>query len=390
MPATTYRVGIIGVGFIGKVHAYAYQTLPFYYETLAARGRVTHVCTSHRETASRAKTLLGAEVATTRFEDITESPDVDIVHICTPNNLHQEALLSAIQHNKHIYCDKPLTATLEEALEVEAALPRYRGIAQMTFQCRFFPAIMRAKQLIDDGFLGEPLEFRVNYLHAGSANPDAPLKWKLSAASGGGVIADLASHALDLTHHLLGEFEEVLAVTRVVYPDRPSPLDPGKRVPVDAEDSVMMLTRMRSGAIGHVSATKIATGVEDELRVEIHGQAGALRFNSMSPHFLEAFDARAASEPIGGLQGWTHIATGQRYPEPASPFPGAKNALGWIRVHVACLAHFLEHVHAGTMPEPSLRQGIHVQKLMKAAHRSAHTRSWVPCPPRCDAPAPAQ
>ena len=90
----------------------------------------------------------------------------------------------------------------------------------MTLQCRFFPATMRAKQLMDDGFVGKVLEFRAAYLHAGSADPNAPLKWKLSAAHGGGVIADLASHAMDLTHHLVGDFDSLQATTHIAYPDR--------------------------------------------------------------------------------------------------------------------------------------------------------------------------
>ena len=80
----------------------------------------------------------------TDYRAVTENPEIDIVHICTPNHLHREALLSAMRQQKHIYCDKPLVATLAEAEEIEAALPDYRGTAQMTFQNRFFPATLRA------------------------------------------------------------------------------------------------------------------------------------------------------------------------------------------------------------------------------------------------------
>ena len=377
-------VGIIGFGFIGKVHAYGYLTLPLFYESLAVRGRITHVCTSKMATAEQAKAQISADVATTNFRDITENPAIDVVHICSPNHLHKEALLSAMAHNKHIYCDKPLVSTMEEARAVLKALPHFTGTAQMTLQNRFFPASMRAKQLVDAGFLGQVLEFRVAYLHAGSANPQAPLKWKLSAEAGGGVIADLASHVLDLAHFLLGDYASLLAATQVAYPDRPSAEEPGKRVKVEVEDCVMLLARMTCGAIGHLEATKIATGAEDELRFEIHGQKGALRFNSVAPHFLEAYDATAPATPTGGVQGWTAIATGQRFLAPASAFPGPKFSIGWLRAHVACLANFLQAIAEGTAGDPGLCQGAYVQYLMECARASARADAWVPCEPRAN------
>ncbi|HUU92078.1 MAG TPA: Gfo/Idh/MocA family oxidoreductase, partial [Phycisphaerae bacterium] len=192
--ANVLRVGFIGFGFIGKVQAYAYRNLSLFYDPVPLEARITHVCTSRRETAEAGAALVGAEHAVTDYRRVTEESDVDIVHICTPNHLHKDALLSAMAHGKHIYCDKPLVATEAEADEIQAALPAYKATAQMGFQNRFFPATLRAGQLVQEGFLGEALEFRTAFLHGGSADPAAPLKWKLSAAAGGGVIADLASH----------------------------------------------------------------------------------------------------------------------------------------------------------------------------------------------------
>lgn len=373
----TYHVGLIGFGFIGKVHAYGYLNLPLFYAPAPLEARITRICTGRLETAEAGRSLAGAARATTDFREITEDPDIDIVHICTPNHLHAEALRSAIQHQKHIYCEKPLTATVEEAEEIARALPGYRGTAQMTFQNRFFPAVMRARQLVDLGFLGQVLEFRAAYFHSGSADPQAPLKWKLSAEAGGGVIADLGSHIMDLAHHLLGDFSALLAETAVAYPERPSPQDPTRMVRVDAEDCVMMLARLRGGALGHLEATKLATGTEDELRFEIHGSKGAMRYNGMDPHHLEVYDASAPGAPLGGSRGWTRVDTGQRFPPPAAAFPGPKLAIGWMRGHLACLANFLMDVAAGRPGDPGLRQGVYIQRLMHLARLSAAQRRWL-------------
>ena len=371
-----YRVGMVGFGFIGKVHAYGYVNLPMFHDPVPLRARITHVCTSRDETATAGAAIAGAQHAVTDFRRITEDPDVDIVHICTPNHLHLAALLSAIGSNKHIYCDKPLTADLAEAEQVAAALDGYTATAQMTFQNRFFPSTIRAKQMIDEGFLGQVLEFRAAYRHAGSSDPRAPLKWKLSAAAGGGVIADLGAHVFDLIHHLLGDYDRLMAASHVAYPQRPALGDPSRMVDVDAEDCVMILAKMSSGAIGSIEATKIATGSEDELRLEVHGSRGALRFNGMDAHHLDAYDATAADKPAGGTRGWTSIDAGQRYPAPATGFPGPKFNIGWLRSHMACLANFLESVAAGQPGNPDLRQGVYIQRLIECARASAAAEQW--------------
>ena len=372
-----YNVGIIGFGFIGKVHAHGYLNLPLFYDPVPVRARITHVVSGHVETAEKGRRVVGAEAAAIDYREVTENPDIDIVHICTPNHLHRDALLSAMRHNKHIYCDKPLVATMDEAEEIRSALKDYRGTAQMTFQYRFYPATMRAKQLVEEGALGEVLGFRGSFLHAGNANPQAPLKWKLTAAAGGGVIADLASHVLDLADHLVGPLGSVMAATHVAYPQRPSPADPTKKLKVDAEDCVMLLGRLRSGALGTIEATKLATGAEDELRLEIHGSRGALRFDGTDPHHLQLHDATASDRPLGGLRGWNRIDAGQRYEPPATDFPSPKATIGWIRGHVGCLQNFLQAVAEGRPAEPGLEQGIHVQHLMDSVRRSAVEQRWV-------------
>ena len=239
----------------------------------------------------------------------------------------------------------------------------------MTLQNRFFPAIMRARQLIDKGFLGRVLEFRCAYLHSGSADPAAPLKWKLSAESGGGVIADLGSHVLDLIHFLLGDYDRLLATTSVAYAERPSADDPSHSVPVEVEDCVMLLARMANGALGHIEATKIATGTEDEVRLEIHGSQGALRFNGMDPHHLHVWDQGAPNSPLGGRRGWTKVPCGQRYPAPATGFPTPKASIGWMRGHLACLANFLFDMAAGNPGQP----GVGTGRVHPATHGSLST-----------------
>ena len=357
------RVGFVGFGFIVKVHAFACRAMPFYYPHLP-RARFVALCTSRRESAEAAAKLFDFPRATTDFREVTEADDVDVVHIATPNRYHKDALLSAMAAGKHIYCEKPLVASLEEAREVESALSAYRGIAQMVLQNRFFPATLKARELVEEGFLGRILSFRGAYLHSGSADPEAPLKWKLSRReAGGGVLFDLGSHLIDLSMHLAGDFAEVDCRTAVAFSERPA-LDGSGRVPVDAEDLALVVARTAGGALGTLEASKIATGALDELRLEIHGTRGAMRFNSMRPNWLEVYDAKRG-------EGWTALDTVNRFPPPAAPLPGPKFSIGWIRSHCACLANFVQAIATGQPAEPSLAVGVRLHEVMDACYRSA-------------------
>ncbi len=371
-------VGILGFGFIGKVHAYAHLNMPLFYDPPPVRTRLVGVATSREETAAKAREMLGFQIATTDQRDVIDSDKIDIVHVCTPNHLHKDAILAAIRRGKHIYCDKPLAGSAAEAREIVAALGDYAGTHQTTFQYRFLPATMRAKQLVDEGFVGPVTHFRGAYLHSGSVDRSRALNWKADKASGGGVLHDLGSHILDLLWHLVGPFESVCAAERIWAERRPDPRDPSRCVKIEAEDLVVLMLRTPDGAIGTVEASKIATGTEDELRFEIHGERGAVRFNLMDPNWLEAFDASAAGEPLGGVRGWTRIATVQRYPAPASLI-GPKNAIGWVRAHVACLHNFLAAIASGRKAEPGLEHAAALECLMACAHESARSHGWVRC-----------
>ena len=372
----TYKVGFIGMGFIGRVHAYGHLNLPLFFDPLPFRTEIAAVCTSRRETAEKEAVRLGAARGVTDFREITENPEIDIVHICTPNDRHLEALLSAMAHGKHIYCDKPLVKDAAEADKIEAALGSYSGTAQMTLQNRFFPATLRAKQLVEEGRLGQILEFRASYLHSGSSDPKAPFKWKLSGSAGGGAIADLGAHIIDLAEHLAGPIKSLTALSAIAYPERPAAGEPSRMVKVDAEDTMFVLARLANGAVGSISAGKIATGAEDELKIEIHGSKGALRFDGMAAHYLDFFDATAPASPLGGVSGWTRIACGQRFDSPGGGFPSPKNAIGWLRGHMQCLYHFLDCVDRGVPAVPGLAEGIRLQRLLEQIRLSAADGGW--------------
>ena len=377
---TTLGIGVLGYGFMGKTHTFAHKAMPFYYSPEPVGCRLVAVCEATEALATAAASAGGFERGVTDARAVIEAPDVDVVHISTPNAEHMPALRAAIAAGKHIYVDKPVTASLDEATELERLIGGYRGAAQVAMQCRFFPVTLRAKQLIEEGFVGPVTHFRACYLHSGSVDPDKPVNWKSTAAAGGGVIRDLGVHVLDLLWWLIGPFARASCVSRIWSPRRPSLDRPGETMIVDVEEAALITLQDADGAFGSVDVSKIATGTEDELRVEIHGRDGALRLNLMQPNYLEVYDARRPDGDLGGDRGWQQIACVQRYPAPGGKFPNPKFAVGWVRSHVHSLYAFLAAIAEGRSPSPSLAEGIHRQRLLETVRTAAETGSWVDLP----------
>ncbi len=369
-------VGMIGYGFMGRMHTYAYHSLPFLYDPPPARFRLVAVCTAHEDTARKAAEQGGYERGVTDLRQVIDDPRIQIVHVCTPNAAHREACMAALEAEKHVYCDKPLSANLADAEAIVAAAKRAPNSKhQMTFQYRFLPATLRAKELMAEGFVGRVFGYRAAYLHAGYVEADRPMSWRLdAAASGGGALFDLGSHIIDLMRHLVGDITRVSATLKTFIAERPDGKGDTARVEVD--DVALVQVELANGALGTIESSRLATGTNDELRFEIHGDKGALRFNLMDPNWLHAYDHREATGPHGGNRGFKAIEAVQRYPKPAV-LPGPKNAVGWMRSHIACLHNFVTCVAEDRPAKPDFGDGLATQRIMSAAQRSSQTGGWV-------------
>ncbi len=367
------RIGIIGFGQMGRIHTYAYRSIPLYYDGHPCRIVLKGVCDSNAELARKAVDEAGFEFATVDFHELVERNDIDVINICTPNNMHYEPLKAALKNKKHVYCEKPLAFNEAEAKEI-VALAETSGVKhQITSEYRFIPAIMKAKELIDQGFVGRVFHFRGVYLHSGYIDPKRPREWRMQKnVIGGGVLVDLGPHLLDLMMHLAGPAEEVTANMETFFKERPLPEDPSKMGKVEVEDAITALVRFKNGALGSAEMSRVATGAEDELRFEIHGQNGALAFNLMQPNELHAFNAL---EPKG-IQGFKKITTVQKYPAPAV-MPAPKFTMGWVRSHIAAQYSFLDCIVNNRLPSPSFRDALSLHHLMECLYKSVEQRSWI-------------
>ncbi len=369
-------VGIVGWGFMGRTHAHALREMPLFYPGCGFRPVIRSVCSRRIDVAREAAQTLGAPHFADDYRALIARDDIDALSISTPNALHEGMIADALRAGKHLYIDKPLTVDGASAARIEAAARASSSITQMAFNNRFFPSVLRAKQLIDEGRLGNLLTFSARYDHSGSIDPGRPAGWKMLDSAG--VLLDLGSHALDMLAYLIGYPEKVLCRLRTLYPNRPAP---GGGVAENvADDQAVMMLEMPGGAVGTVTASKITTGAEDELSFEIYGDRGAIRWRLMEADYLEFYDNTRKEAALGGERGFTRIAATARFPAPGGAFLPPKNRVGWDRAHMHCYYRFLDCVNRGVPASPDVFEGAKLQYLMDAMTRSHNSGAWVRFP----------
>ncbi len=373
MAKTRIGVGIAGWGFMGRTHAYSVMNIPLFYEGLPFQPVLRAVCSGHKENALKAQEEAGFAYVADSFQELLQRDDIDVVSICTPNALHEEMAVQAFQAGKAVYLDKPVSTSYESALRVAQA---GKGKpAQVAFHNRFFPCVLRAKELIEEGRLGRLLNFRIRYLHSGSVRADKPVNWKSDKDVCGGALLDLGSHALDMLVYLGGEVDSLSCTNQTLYASRPR--QGGGTIDNLGEDASYMVLRLCNGAMGTLEVSKVATGAGDGFSVELCGDKGAVRFDLMDPNWLYFYDETKPGGALGGERGWQRLETIQAYPAPGGSFLPAKNAIGWARAHMHCYYCFLRDFYEGRQPHPSLEEGAYVQRLMDLCFFSDQEKRFV-------------
>jgi predicted dehydrogenase len=369
-------IGLVGYGSIGRIHTLSYKDLPIMYPGNLPLLTLVAVCTSRKETAAAAALEGGYASWYTDVGELVRQDSVSVVDCCTPNHLHRQTLLAAIAAGKHVYCEKPLALNVAEAREMVRAAGKADVSVGMTFNYRYVPAIMRAKQMIAEGLLGDVYTFRAEYLHTGYQDPQKPLGWRMrQELSGGGALADLGSHLIDLIRYLLGEMEAVRATTKTYIRKRPIERGSASLGDVTVDDAAWLEVRLAGGGFGTMEVSRFATGALDDLNLEIFGSKGSLRFGLMDANWLYWFDGTKTGGFQGGDQGWTRLETVQHYR--GASIPPARAILGWTRAHAECQYAFLRAVAEGKKPEPGIQDGLRTQLVLEAAYASAKSDAWV-------------
>ncbi|MCK6578725.1 MAG: Gfo/Idh/MocA family oxidoreductase [Anaerolineae bacterium] len=370
------KIGMVGYGGIGRVHAMAYRSLLFHYGLPADAVQIVGVATTRRESAQKAAAEIGCGFYTDDFHELLAHPEVAIIDCCTPNAAHEAILVAAAEAGKHLYCEKPLAMGMADGRSIVAAAERAGVQTQLTFNFRFFPAVQRARQLMQDGFLGRIFSFRGRYYRSSYIDPAKPLSWRLrKAEAGGGALADLGSHVLDLLYFLLGEFGSVQATLDTLIRQRPVAQGSSEMGAVDVDDIALLHLRTADNTLGLVEISRMGTGATNDLVIEIYGERGALRFSAADPGWLEVYDVSDPASPLGGMRGFRRVETVQRYD--GAKVPDWTMSPDFVRTHAECQYQFLKALNDGRTPTPTFRDGLHIQAVIDAAVRSSEAGRWV-------------
>ena len=283
-------IGVISLGWMGRLHARSYRTVSERFPELDAEARLV-VAADPVEQARRAATQdLGFERARADYRELLADPEVEAVSICAPNYLHEEIALAAVEAGKPFWVEKPVGVSAEQARRVAHAATSAGLVTAVGFNYRHAPAIEYMRHLVRSGALGRITNVRVWFIADYNSSPLGPLTWRASRKrAGAGVVCDLMSHGADLAQYVVGRIASVTAITDTFITERPIPITTGighsgfeigdEVGPVENEDYVGMLVRFDGGVVGTMESSRVSVGPRAEYVVEVYGTGGSARWN---------------------------------------------------------------------------------------------------------------
>ncbi len=368
---------LIGQAFMGRAHSNAYRQVGRFFRlplepvmhTIAARNGKTLPAFAREQ---------GWERSTTDWRELCENPDIGLVDVATPNDVHREMSLALLEAGKHVACEKPLASTLDEAREMKAAAKKSRKAKTFVwFNYRRSPAIATAWKLLREGRLGQIYHVRATYLQSWGG-PDTPLLWRFQKKHAGtGAHGDLNAHIVDLARFLVGEevAEVHGAIERTFIKQRrkPGTKQMGKS---DVDDCVLFLASFKGGATASFEATRLAGGHLNDNTIEINGEKGSLRWNLENLNELWFHENGDAPREAG----WRRIVatSAGNHPYAEAWWPDG-HIIGYEHTFTNELADIVRVLggQEPVLPLPDFADAYETQRVLEAALISARERCAV-------------
>ena len=375
-------IGVVGLGWMGRVHTTSYRRLVEHFPELGVEPRLviaSDLAADRRAHAER----VGFEATTEDWRAVVEHPDVEAVSVTTPNAMHREVALAAIAAGKHVWVEKPVGRGLDDTLAVAEAAERAGVVSGVGFCYRFAPAVQHAKRLIEAGEIGDVNHYRGVFLADYANRPDAAASWRFFRAdAGSGALGDLMAHIVDMTHHLVGPIERLSGRTATMIPRRPplpvgsgthfSRVETDELVDVDNEDWAAALVELVGGAVGSLEASRVIVGPHVAMRFEVHGTKGALAWELERMNELERFQLAENGED----EGYMRVVAGAQHPDFAAFQPGAGVPMGYDDLRVLEARTFVSAVARGEQDAPGLAEMVATARVLDAIERSAQSGTW--------------
>jgi predicted dehydrogenase len=378
MATKELRVGMIGYGFMGRAHSNAYKQVGQFFPS-QHKVVLKAACARNADTIKAFADQWGYESTETDWRKLLGRKDIDVIDICTPNNLHKEIAIAAAAAGKMILCEKPLAMNVAEGKEMVAAVEKAKVPNMVWYNYRRIPAVTLAKKLIEEGRLGKIFHYRAKFLQDWTINADLPQGgqglWRLDvAAAGSGVSGDLLAHCIDTAIWLNGPMTSVSALTETFVKERKHNLT-GKVEPVGIDDACIFMGKFANGSLANFESTRYARGHKALYTFEINGEKASLAWDLHDLHRLQMFDYKDE----GKIRGWRSIHVtdnGGEHPYMDKWWvPGL--AIGYDSSFTHQVADFITGLETGKPASPTFKDALETQAILDAILDSAKSHQWV-------------
>jgi predicted dehydrogenase len=346
------RVGLIGTGFGASLHLSALRDNRDF-ETVA-------ICSRRPERARAAAIDHGIPAHLSDYRELARDRDIDAIIVASPPHLHHPMAIAALEAGKHVLCEKPMARNLAEARDMQRIAERVGTVAMVNNQLRFLPVRARIRELIGEGYIGEPHAASV-VVHRSSLNDphERPWGWLMEHEKAGGMLGATGAHYLDALRWWFGEVKAVAGAVSTMVRQRRLP-DSSAMAKVDADDNFSVILRFANGALGtiHVTATAGHEGDED---ITLSGSEGTLQIRQGRLLGARAGDFSLNELPIpkrlsGGIIPGSHYLVQ----------PTALLLRAWGTA-----------IREGSPAPPSFADGVKTQELLDGALRSSQQGRWI-------------
>lgn len=369
------RIGLVGTGYIGRCHAIAYAQAPTVFP-LDAELVLEYLAEITPELAEKKAKEFGFNRFTGDWMDIVQDPNVDVVDICTPNFLHKEIALAAIANGKHVYSEKPLALTAEDAKLMYEAAKKANVKTLVGFNYIKNPTTQLAREIIANGEIGEVVHFYGTHNEDYLANKNTPLDWHcVKEKAGLGALGDLAAHIVQMSQYLLGQdIRAVIGDMQTVIKNRPNPHNVQERLAVENEDQATALVRFDNGCMGTIETSRIACGRKMGLSYVITGTKGSISYTQERMAELKLY----LHDEDPARQGFKTILTGPLHPDYKNFCVSAGHGIGFNDQKTV---EIRDLVNGLASPEgvlyPDFEEGYKVSRVLDAIALSYHQKRWV-------------
>ncbi|WP_245155033.1 Gfo/Idh/MocA family oxidoreductase [Nocardioides sp. 1609] len=382
MSSRELRVGVVGLGWMGQVHARSLTRLAHHYPDLGLRPRLVAVAdTATDERTAAAVAAYGFEERTDDWRELVARDDLDLVCVTGPNFIHRDVGVAVAASGKHLWIEKPAGRNAAETREIADAVAAAGVQSAAGFNYRNAPAVERARALVADGRIGTVEHTSIRFLADYAAHPDGALSWRfVNEHAGSGVLGDLVSHAVDLGRHVVGEPAELVVDRATFIPQRPEAVagarhferGSGTMGDVENEDYVSALLRFADGSRGVLESSRVAVGEQCTYGIEVHGTTGAVAWD-----FRRMGELRVCLDQDYQDGAWATELMTPAHGELGAFQPGAGIAMSYDDLKVIEAHRLLESIVTGTPVGATIHDALVAAEIVEAMIESADERRWV-------------